>query len=264
MERVALRQVAAIVCAGSILVACAGDGDESVPASADSPTSTPGSDGGDLFTEAESEDSPNEAEQEVTPVVESIPPVPETGVPGIASDDLFCRAWSAYAGSVQALSLAWAVQPAAAAAALEVAASDAVAQAVASMADEFPADIEANREALTVDVPGPFLVRAARAREALLDAGATDSEIEQLGAAWIEAIAAAGLDAEDVSIVVEDGVEQKLSIASKAFLADTPSILEDPTLDTTEFDITPSLDYIFDNCPDRGTLAGNDVTESGS
>ena len=103
-----------------------------------------------------------------------------------------------------------------------------------------------------------------RARQALLDAGATDAEIEQLGAAWIEAIAAAGLDVEDVSIVVEDGVEQKLSIAAEAFLADTPSILEDPTLDTTEFDITPSIDYIFDNCPDRGTLAGNDVTESGS
>lgn len=252
------------MCAASMFVACAGDGDESVPASADSPTSAPGPDDGDLFTETESEESPNEAGQDATPVVESIPPVPETGVPGIASADLFCRAWSTYAGSVQALSLAWAVQPAAAAAALEVAASDAVAQAVASMADELPADIEANRDALTVDVPGPFLVRAATARQALVDAGATDAEIEQLGAAWIEAIAAAGLDAEDVSIVVDDGVEQKLSTAAEAFLDDIPSILEDPTLDTTEFDITPSLDYIFENCPDRGTLAGNDVTESGS
>ena len=128
MERVARRRVAAILCAGSILVACAGDGDESVPASADTSASATGPDDGDLFTEAGSEESPIESGQDATPVVESIPPVPETGVPGIASDDLFCRAWSEYAGSVQALSLAWAVQPAAAASALEVAASDAVAR----------------------------------------------------------------------------------------------------------------------------------------
>ena len=132
------------------------------------------------------------------------------------------------------------------------------------MADELPADIEANRDALTADVPGPFLARAARARQALVDAGASDAEIEQLGAAWLAAIAAAGLDAEDVDVAVDDGLEQKLVTAAEAFRADTPSILEDPTLDTTEFDITPSLDYIFENCPDRGTLAGNDVTGDGS
>ena len=44
-------------------------------------------------------------------------------------------------------------------------------------------------------------------------------------------------------------------------MEDVPSILEDPTLDTTEFDISPSLAYIADTCPDRGTLAGNDVVE---
>ena len=78
------------------------------------------------------------------------------------------------------------------------------------------------------------------------------------------AIAEAGLDAEDVSVIVVAGVEPKLSTAAEAFLGDTPSIIEDPTLDTTEFDLSPSLDYIFENCPDRGTLAGNDVIESGS
>jgi hypothetical protein len=268
MEPAPLRLVAALACAGSILVACSGDSDESAPASPVAPNSAAGSDDGDLFTEvgsAGSEASPAATGQDATPVVESIPPVPETGVPGIASDDAFCRAWSEYAGSVQALSLAWAVQPAAAAATLEVAASDAVTNAVAAMAAELPSEIESNGEALTVDVPGPFLRRAERARQALIDAGATDAEIEQLGDAWIEAIAAAGLDTEDLAvIVVADGVEQKLSTAAGAFLDDTPSILEDPTLDTTEFDITPSLDYIFENCPDRGTLAGNDVVASGS
>jgi hypothetical protein len=64
-------------------------------------------------------------------------------------------------------------------------------------------------------------------------------------------------------VAVADGVDTKLSTAVEAFLDDVPSILEDPTLDTTEFDIAPSLDYIFENCPDRGTLAGNDVVQDG-
>lgn len=260
MERASLRGIAALACAGSILVACAGGGDESAPSSTEA-AAVPAPDDGDLFTESGSEESADVTGQDAAPVVESIPPVPETGVPGIASDDAFCRAWSQYAGSVQALSLAWAVQPAADAATLEVAASDAVTSAVAAMATELPADIESNRDALTVDVPGPFLQRAERARQALADAGATDVEIELLGDAWIEAIAAAGLDAEDVTVVVADDVQQKLSTAAGTFLDDMPSILEDPTLDTTEFDITPSLDYIFENCPDRGTLAGNDVID---
>jgi hypothetical protein len=263
MERASLGGIVALACAGSILVACAAGGDKSSTPSTEA-AAVPAPDDGDLFMESGSGESAAVIEQDAAPAVESIPPVPETGIPGIASGDAFCRAWSQYAGSVQALSLAWAVQPAAAAATLEVAASDAVTSAVAAMAAELPADIESNRDALTVDVPGPFLRRAERARQALADTGATDVEIELLGDAWIEAIAAAGLDAEDVTVVVVDDVEQKLSTAARTFLGDTPSILEDPTLDTTEFDITPSLDYIFENCPDRGTLAGNDVIESGS
>ncbi len=266
MEPAPLRRAAALVCVGSVLVACAGAGDESVPASADAPTSAAGPDDGDLFTETGSEESPigSEPQDTAAPVVESIAPVQETGVPGIDSDDAFCRAWSEYAGSVQALSLAWAVQPAVAAATLEVAASDAVSAAVDAMSAELPTEIESNRSALTVDVPGPFLRRAERARQALVDAGATDTEIERLGDAWIEAIANAGLEADDVAVAVADGVDTKLSTAVEAFLDDVPSILEDPTLDTTEFDIAPSLDYIFENCPDRGTLAGNDVVQDGA
>jgi hypothetical protein len=263
MRLVALHRVAALACAGALLAACAGDGDESAP-SASAAVAAPAPDDGELFTEAGSEESSIGTGQDAIPVVESIPPVPDTGVPGIASDDAFCRVWSEYAGSVQALSLAWEVQPAIAAATLEVASSDAVRRAVAAMAAELPAEIQSNMQALTVDVPGPFLRRGERARQALIEAGATDAEIEQLGDAWIEAIAAAGLDADDVTVVLSEGVEAKLAIAAEAFLADTPSILEDPTLDTTEFDISPSLDYISENCPDRGTLAGNDVIESGS
>jgi hypothetical protein len=259
------RRLAVLACACSMSAACADTGDGGSPASVDvASESSPPADG-DVFTEVGADEVPSvSGPDEAAPVVESIAPVAETGVPGIDSEDAFCRAWSEYAGSVQALSFAWAVQPDLAAATLEVAASDAVSAAVTTMSLELPAEIESNRAALTVDVPGPFLRRAERARQALVDAGATDDQIEQLGDAWIAAITAAGVDDEDLRVVVPDDVAEKLAVAAADFVDGVPSILEDPTLDTTEFDITPSLDHIFENCPDRGTLAGNDFVDDGS
>jgi hypothetical protein len=263
-RRVAIaHRIVAFVVVGSTVVACAGGSDESGPPESAGVTAVSGSEDDELFTQNGAADSVA-ADESPEPVVESIPPVAETGVPGIDSDDAFCRGWSVYAGSVQALSLAWAVQPADAASVLEVAANDAVADAVAAMASELPAEIEANRDALTIDVPGPFLRRAERARQALVEEGVSDAEIEQLGDAWIDALASAGLDAEDVSVQLSAELEPRVEVAAASFRDSVPSILEDPTLDTTEFDITPSLDYIFENCPDRGTLAGNDIVESGS
>lgn len=266
-RRVATAQrVAGLVGVVATLMACAGESDGSDPSPSVAGTVAPAPGDDELFTETDSGASPSEVSAEspvvsVDRITESIPPVAETGVPGIDSGDAFCRAWSEYAGSVQALSLAWAVQPAQDAAVLEVAATDAVSDAVAAMAAELPPEIEPNRDALTVDVPGPFLRRAERARQALVDEGVSAAAIEQLGDAWIEAVAAAGLEAEDVSVAVATELAPKLDAAAESFRRAVPSILEDPTLDTTEFDITPSLDYIFDNCPDRGTLAGNDVIE---
>ncbi|MFT6293054.1 MAG: hypothetical protein ACJAR2_003675 [Ilumatobacter sp.] len=215
---------------------------------------------GDLFTEGHSVD---DEPVDVDAVVESIPPVAEEGVPGIDSEDAFCRWWSTYAGSVQALSLAWGLQPRVAAATLEVAATNVLSEAVAGMAKHLPGQIESNRSALTIDVPGPFLRRAERARGFLVTAGADDAQIVALGEAWIDAIVAAGLDAEDVVIVVPAGTEALLETAAAQMSDELPSVVEDPTLDTTAFDISPSLDYIFENCPDRATLAGNDVTSAG-
>ena len=109
MGTICARRVAAFLCVGVLVTACAGDGDESVPAPSDVPVTAEG----ELFTEVGSDDSPTAAADPdaMEPVIESIPPVAETGVPGIDCDDAFCRVWSRYAGSVQALSLAWAVQP---------------------------------------------------------------------------------------------------------------------------------------------------------
>ncbi|MFT4656751.1 MAG: hypothetical protein ACJAXA_000878 [Candidatus Aldehydirespiratoraceae bacterium] len=106
------------------------------------------------------------------------------------------------------------------------------------MAKHLPGQIESNRSALTIDVPRPFLRRAERARGFLVTAGADDAQIVALGEALLETAAAQMSD-------------------------ELPSVVEDPTLDTTAFDISPSLDYIFENCPDRATLAGNEVMSAG-
>lgn len=253
-----------VVAAFGVLMVSACASSDSAPAPTDAPTAVSVDDvDDDLFTEREAVTAVDDDGQPVEPVTESLPPVAETGVPGIESDDGFCRSWSTYAGSVQALSLAWALQPADAAATLEVASSAAVTAAVEGMAEQLPDEIESNRQALTVDVPGPLLRRSDRGRRLLVDAGLDDAQIELLGAAWIEAITEQGIDTETLTIDVPEASTDALAEAAQTFAAELPSIVEDPTLDTTEFDITPSLAYISANCPDQATLAGNDVIDSG-
>lgn len=259
--------VAALVAAGMVAfaVGCSGGDDTQTSGPETDPSASGESEivDGELFTPSQNESLIDDEGQPVEPVVESLAPVAETGVPGIDSDDAFCRSWSTYAGSVQAISLAWALQPAAAASALEVAATDALTRSVEGMAADLPDEIESNRQALTVDVPGPFLRRADRARQLLLDAGLADQQIIELGDQWIAAIAAAGIDAEDLSLSVSDELAVALADAAGVLVTELPSVLEDPSLDTTQFDIGPSLGYIAVSCPDQGTLAGNDDVGSG-
>jgi hypothetical protein len=252
-----------IAVAGMVLVSACSASEAAVPR--DEPAEAAGAPtgDGDLFTEREEITAVDDEGQPVEPVTESLPPVAETGVPGIESDDAFCRSWSTYAGSVQALSLAWVLQPPDDAAALEVAAATAVTRAVKGMADELPAEIEPNRQALTVDVPGPFLRRADRALGLLADAGLDEARIEVLGERWVAAITEQGIESETLEIDVPAESEVALAAAAQAFADELPSVVEDPTLDTTAFDIGPSLAYISVNCPDQGTLAGNDVINSG-
>lgn len=251
-----------LLCAG---VSCSDGGNTPGSAASDGGDTAfeGGEDEGDLFTLNENESLVDDDGQPVEPVVESLPAVAETGVPGIDSADAFCRSWSTYAGSVQAISLAWALQPSDAAASLEVAATDALARSVEGMAANLPTEIDANRQALTIDVPGPFLRRAERARQLLVDAGLADAQIVELGDGWIDAIASAGIDSENLTLSLVEELSTPLTAAAAVFVAELPSVLEDPSLDTTQFDIGPSLDYIALNCPDQGTLAGNDDVGSG-
>lgn len=245
--------------------ACSSGGDAADSGVASTAAAAPADDDGPLFTEGAGDGLVefDDEGQPVEPVVESLPPVPETGVPGIDSGDDFCRAWSTYAGSVQAISLAWALQPRLDAARLEVAANDAMSAAVLAMIDTLPDELADNAMALTVDVPTPFLARAERARILLADAGLDEGQITALGDAWIVAISEQGIDSDTLAIAVPAETAAALDVAATQFADELPSVIEDPTLDTTAFDISPSLAYISDNCPDQGTLAGNDVIDAG-
>ncbi len=191
-------------------------------------------------------------------VLEPIEPVSDTGVPGIESDDMFCRSWSEFAGSYQALTFAWAIQGGEAAARLEVVATNVLSSAVDQMAANLPTELEVERQALTVDLPSPLLRRAERTRGFLAAAGVDDGTIEALGEMWLAAVTDAGLESETLAVTIDDDQLNGSVLKSALTLLDElPPIIEDPSL-IVDVDISATQDYLFENCPDRGILAGND------
>lgn len=196
-----------------------------------------------------------------TVVDRTSPTVVDVGVPGIDSDDAFCRSWSRFAGSFQALALASALasDPMSAARA-EVAASAAIRAALDGLAEGLPPELESEREAFTVELLGPMGRRADRANADLVTAGLDDAQIEELGTAWLAALTEAGLDDPNISVDVPPALAGPLDDAAERFAAALPAITGDPGL-ITDASTPSTLAYLSANCPDQGTLAGNDVVD---
>ena len=123
------------------------------------------------------------------------PVVADTGVPGLDSDDEFCRSWSEFAGTFQALALSasLAAEPSQWARP-EVAAASTIVAAVAGLHEHLPDELEPEREALAVGLVGPLARRAGEAIVALTAAGLTEAEIAAVGEVWLATLTAAGLD----------------------------------------------------------------------
>jgi len=193
------------------------------------------------------------------PVNETIATVPEAAVPGIDSEEPFCRAWSEFAGSFQALTFASidGADPLVGAR-LEVVAAGAVVSAARSLDDAFPDEIADEREVFVDEVIGPFARRAARAADELRSVDVGDDDIELLGDAWLAALAAS--DPADPVIAVDAPAELDPAIdaASAAFAADVPPIAADPSL-ITRAEAPGTFGYLGEQCPDQGVLAGNDA-----
>ena len=192
---------------------------------------------------------------------ETIATVPEEAVPGIDSEDPFCRAWSEFAGSFQALTFASidGADPLVGAR-LEVIAAGAVVAAARSLDETFPDEIADEREVFVDDVIGPFARRAARAADELRSVDVGDDDIELLGDAWLAALVAADATDPVITVAVPADLDAAVVAATAAFVADVPPIADDPSL-ITRAEAPGTLGYLAEQCPDQGILAGNDAID---
>lgn len=245
----------------SIVQSTPGDG----PGLVDKPNETdsiPGASDASIDSGTDGTLTPRETAATEPPIVATVlPTVPEIGVPGIDSADLFCRSWSEFAGTFQALALASSFEAGdLSAQRSEVVASGVVIAAVAGLGEHLPAELESERQALTVGLVGPMERRALSAYTGLEAAGLTKRQLDELSELWLSALVAAGVDEPDIQLDVPDDVSLRVEGVVSAFSTSIPLIREDPSL-ITDVSIPLTDAYIVDNCPDQGTLGGNDVID---
>ncbi len=249
------RSVAIVLVAASVAAGCSSSNDTAI-----APDPSTG-----RSTEVSSPAGPTSAPVEVTvPVAtasaDTLATVPEAGVPGIDSGDPFCRAWSRFAGSFQALALASNLgSDPRAALRLEVAASGAVTRAAADLATSLPPEVAGERGVFLDELLGPFTVRATVARDALLAAGLAPEAVDELGDLWLAA-AAEGAGDPDLVVVVTSDFQPAFDEAVADFSAAVPSIAADQSL-VTDAAAPMTIAYIGANCPDQGILGGNDIID---
>jgi hypothetical protein len=207
-------------------------------------------------------DSADQDAPTALPVVTTVlPTVPEVGVPGIDSVDLFCRSWSEFAGSFQALALASTLATGdLAAQRSEVVASGAIVAAVDGLDEHLPPELEDEREVLIIEFVGPMERRAVRAGADLAVAGLTTEQSDQLSEVWLTALVVAGVDEPDIELDIPADLAPAVEEAVASFSRSVPLIHEDPSL-ITDASVPLTEAYIVENCPDQGTLGGNDVIE---
>jgi len=247
----------ALCAAAVVLVVPACSGEETGAGDGTDPSTTPVPTIGRV-TVAESTTPTTEASAAPTT---SSPVVADTGVPGLDSADEFCRSWSEFAGTFQALALAASLaRDPADAARTEVAGSSTIVAAAAGLDEHLPDELEPEREALTAGLVGPMARRAAAAVDALNAAGLTDAEISALGEAWLGTLTTSGLDEPIEDVPLDPAVADRVDAAAASLAAARPSIVEDPAL-ITDASTPLTLAYLADHCPDQGILAGNDIVD---
>ena len=189
----------------------------------------------------------------------SLVEVPETGVPGLDSEDSFCAAWSRFGGSWQVIQVAANFAPdRSVVPAMEVVAAPVVTAAYDAMLAAWPAELADEREAVADGFFGPLARRSETALEALVAAGATADDLVAIGRAWEAALAARQPD--DPVVTPELAEEQRAVVAAAAVDLDARLVgfVDDPSLRITVE--TPRTDtYLATACPDQGALTGAEV-----
>ena len=189
------------------------------------------------------------------------PIIPETGVPGLDSPDLFCASWSQWAGSYQVISVTSAFGGGAPAdvAGLEVIASTVVVEANSNLLAAWPEEIESERTIGADKLFGPLTRRLTVALEALESSGADEAMLVTIRTAWMNALAARDSTNPEFSVDLPEEIWAVVDAAVTDFLSRLVPFGNDPSL-IIEADTHPIDDYIASTCPDQGTLLGAEVS----
>lgn len=253
-----------------LLVASCSSGDDGarVPVTAPTPTAEAGEEvggevGGDVGDPAGDDATVTTDEPATGEEIEEVPAptLPEIGVPGLDAEEVVCRAWSRFAGSFQvaAVAASFGDDPIDAAV-LEIAASPVVTAAAAEMIDAWPDELAEEADEVAERYLGPFARRAGRALERLVDAGADDAQLERLSQAWVDALAQRDPAEVLPDLILDADLADLVEAAALRFAAEVPPIPSDPSL-ITDVEIPLTQEFLFETCPDRGTLAGGDAVD---
>ena len=196
---------------------------------------------------------------QVAPVTAAPEP---TGVPGLTSFDPYCAAWSAYAGTLQALSVAASFGNVGGAqlAALELAAAPRLVAAAAEIASSWPPELQTEQSVVIEQRIGPYARRAQRAVDALRAAGVTDDELTTLTTAWQTSLAER--DPRVAVIVLPEvpaELQAKLDAAGVTWDAGVTPFAQDPSLLVGGV-TTPATDqYLAAHCPELASIGVGDA-----
>lgn len=262
-----MRTTTALVLVSSVLAvsACSGDDSSRAPVVADDSVATTGPQSGGVASSepsalpSASTTAAPDVDASSTAATFAVVEVPETGVPGLDSDDSFCAAWSRFGGSWQVIQVAanFAPDPAIVPA-MEVVAARVVEDAYAAMFEAWPEELVSERDLVADGYFGPLARRAEAALEALDRVDATEEQVDELGRAWVDALAERRPDDPTLTPVLTDDLWALVDAAAAELSSQRVDFLDDPSMRITVE--TPLTDaYLATACPDQGSLTGAEV-----
>ena len=183
---------------------------------------------------------------------------PPTGVPGLSSDDAFCRDYARVLGTSNLLTIsgAFGAQTVEELARVEAIAAPAVAEAAAIIGDEVPESAAADADVLVRDVVGPVAARAARVVDALRSAGLDDVALTDLVARWDEVLETDDQGDPAVSVDPLDA-DTEAAIAAALVTLDLVPYHQDTTLFVPGASTPLVFAHVQQSCPEILGLLGD-------
>ncbi|MDO8389344.1 MAG: hypothetical protein Q7V57_02565 [Actinomycetota bacterium] len=184
------------------------------------------------------------------------------GVPGLDDPDAYCAAWAAYSGTLQAIGVAQAFGGLSSSevARLEVVAAASLVAAVGEIGANWPSQLLIERSEVLSNLVGPFGRRAQRALTMLLDAGATDSELQQFAQLWDEALHSRLPDEPVIALPpLSSELEDLVRTVAQQFDAAVTPFADDPSLNVSAVAAPLTDAYLADQCPDLASSGVGDA-----